>query len=147
MVERALEIDWETRMNHWQEALKLEMSKILPAVKILDHEETRPVGYQEIPCHIIFNVKMDFTRKVRYVAGGHKMKTPDTPTYASVVSRESVRIGFLLAALNGLEVMSADIAGAYLKTPCQEKVFTICSLEFGVEHVGRGPSSRRLFMV
>ena len=63
------------------------------------------------------------------------MKTPDTPTYASVVSQESVRIGFLLAALNRLEVMSADIAGAYLNTPCQVK--TICSLEFGPEDVGK----------
>ena len=98
------------------------MSKILLAIRILDHEEARPVSYQEVPCHIVYNVKMDFTRKARYVAGGHKMKTPDTPTYASVVSQESVRIGFLLAALNRLEVMSADIAGAYLNTPCQEKV-------------------------
>ena len=59
------------------------------------------------------------------------------PTYASVVSRERVRIGFLLAALNGLEVMSVDIAGATLNTPCQEKVFAICCLEFGAEHVGQ----------
>ena len=80
---------------------------------------------------------MGFTRKARYVAGGHKTKTPDTPTYASVPSRESVRISFLLATLNGLEVMSMDIASAYLNAPCQEKVFTICSLEFGAEHVGK----------
>ena len=32
------------------------------------------------------DVKMDFTRKARYVEGGHKTKTPDTLTYASVVS-------------------------------------------------------------
>ena len=61
----------------------------------------------------------------------------DTPTYVSVVSRESIRIGFLLAALNRLEVMSMDIASAYLNAPCQEEVFTICSLEFGAEHVGK----------
>ena len=48
MVERALEIDQETGMNHWREALKLEMSKILLAIKILDHEEARPVCYQEM---------------------------------------------------------------------------------------------------
>ena len=33
--------------------------------------------------------------------------------------------------------MSTDIAGAYLNEPCQEKVFTICGLEFGSEHVGK----------
>ena len=31
--------------------------------------------------------------------------------------------------------MSADIAGAYLNASCQEKVFTICSIEFGLERV------------
>lgn len=39
---------------------------------------------------------------------------PATMTYASVVSRESVRIIFTLAALNGLNVLSANISNAYL---------------------------------
>jgi Reverse transcriptase (RNA-dependent DNA polymerase) len=47
-------------------------------------------------------------------------------TYASVVSRESVRIGFLVA----------DIQSAYLNAPCAEKVYTICGPEFG-KHEGR----------
>ena len=46
-----------------------------------------PVGYQQIPCHMIFDVKMDFTRKVRYVAEGHKTDPPTSQTYASVVCR------------------------------------------------------------
>ena len=47
-------------------------------------------GYQEIKCHMIFDVKMDFTHKARFVARGD-LKTP-TPnvTYSSVVSRDSV---------------------------------------------------------
>ena len=58
--------------------------------------------------------------------------------YASVVSRDSVHIGFLLAALNDLDVLGADVAGAsYLNAPCHEKVFTICGLEFGPENVGK----------
>lgn len=28
-------------------------------------------GFQFIKCHIIFDVKIDFTRKARFVAGGH----------------------------------------------------------------------------
>ena len=106
-------------------------------MNILDESAPTPIGYQEIPCHIIFNVKMDFTRKARYVAGGHKTETPEAPTYASVVSCESIHIGLLMAALNDLEVMSADIAGAYLNTPCMEKVYTCCGLEFGAKYVGR----------
>ena len=46
----------------------------------------------------------DFRRKARYVAGGHMTEAPATLTYASVVSRESVRIALTMAALHGLEV-------------------------------------------
>ena len=106
-------------------------------MNILDESAPTPIGFQEIPCHIIFNVKMDFTRKARYVAGGHKTETPEAPTYASVILCESICIGLLMAALNDLEVMSADIAGAYLNAPCMEKVYTCCGLEFGAEYVGR----------
>ena len=56
-------------------------------------------GFQEIKCHIMFDVKMDFTRKARFVAGGHMTEAPNSLTYSSVVSRECVKIAFLLAAL------------------------------------------------
>ena len=115
-------------------------------MNILDESAPAPIGFQEIPCHVIFDVKMDFTRKARYVAGGHKTEMQEAPTYASVVSHESIRIGLLMAALNDLEVMSADIAGAYLNAPCMEKVYTCCGLEFGAEYVGRIASiSRALY--
>ena len=84
-VKRALEIDQESGADYWRKALQLEMSKIFPAVRFLAPEESDPIGHQEIPCHIVFDVKMDFTRKARYVAGGRKTGTPEAPTYASVV--------------------------------------------------------------
>jgi hypothetical protein len=46
-------------------------------------------GFQEIRCHVIFDVKMDFTRKARFVAGGHTTNTPGSITSSSVVSRDS----------------------------------------------------------
>ena len=48
------------------------MKKIIPALKILEEGSKPPVGYQKITCHMIFDVKMDFYRKARFVAGGHK---------------------------------------------------------------------------
>jgi hypothetical protein len=54
------------------------------------------IGYQEIRCHLVFDVKMDFSRKARFVAGGHMTEAPASMTYASVVSRDSVRLGFLI---------------------------------------------------
>ena len=56
--------------------------------------------------HMIFGVKLEngFLRKARFVADGHKVDTPPTMMYASVVSSDSVRIVLMLKALNGLDV-------------------------------------------
>ena len=63
---------------------------------------------------------------------------PVTQTYYDiVVSRKSVRIEFLIAALNDLDIMAADVQRAYLNAPCKEKVYTICGPEFGPELRGR----------
>jgi hypothetical protein len=48
------------------------------------------VGHKWIKCHIIFDVRMDFERKARFVAGGHMTDPPTTLTYSSVVSRNSI---------------------------------------------------------
>ena len=55
-------------------------------------------------------------------------------TYASVVTRESIR--FVLASLNDVNILTADAAGAYLNAPCAEKVYTILGNEFG-DYAGR----------
>jgi len=62
---------------------------------------------------------------------------PASITYASVVSRESVCIAFVLAALNGLEIEVADIGNAYPNAPTNEKIVITCGLEFGAQHEGR----------
>ena len=61
---------------------------------------------------MIFDVKLDgkFTRKARLVADGHKTDTPASCTCSSVVSRESVRIAFLYASLNNLNILICDVA-------------------------------------
>jgi hypothetical protein len=45
--------------------------------------------------------------------------------YATVVSRESVRIALTLAVLNDLKVKTADIENAYLTAPVGEK-YGVC---------------------
>jgi hypothetical protein len=80
---------------------------------------------------MIFDVKMDFTRKARFVAGGHMTDPPTSITYSSVVSQDSVRIAFLIAAMNDLEVLGADVGNAYLNAETREKVYTTAGKEFG----------------
>jgi hypothetical protein len=89
------------------------------------------IGFQEIGCHIVFDIKMDFTRKARFCAGGHTTNTPVAMMYSSVVSRDSVRIGFMLAVLNGLDVMACDLENANVNAPCMEKIWFEGGLECG----------------
>ena len=138
-VEEALAIDKETGTDFWQKALEKEMARVRVAFQKWDGgttlEDAKKLlkGYQRLDCHVVFDVKMDgLVRKCRLVAGGHKIKDDGmTITYSSVVSRDSVRIAFLYAALNDLEVMAADIGNAYLNAPCKEKVYVVAGAEFG----------------
>ena len=53
------------------------------------------------------------------------------------MSRESVRIAFTYAALNGVDVQAADIQNAYIQAPSSRKDYIICGPEFGLENVGK----------
>ena len=70
----------------------------------LDKGNHAPLGYKELTCHLIYDVKIDFTRKYRYVAGGDITDPRSSMTYVSMVSRDSVRLAFLVAALNYLYI-------------------------------------------
>ena len=62
-----------------------------------------------------FYVKMDFTRKSRFVENFSTTPMTSSSTYAGVVSREMVSISFKYAALSGLYIMASDIHNAYLQ--------------------------------
>lgn len=66
----------------------------------------------------------------------HRFLVPASMTYASVVSRDTVRIALTLAALNDCEVLCADVQNAYLNAPPKEKVWIVAGPEFGV-HEGK----------
>ena len=95
-VKRALEIDKETGTTFWADAIKKEMGTVMVAFHILGEGASKPIGYSFIGCHIVFDVKQGtLQRKARLVANGAGTE-PEVPTYASVVSRESVRIAFTM---------------------------------------------------
>jgi hypothetical protein len=125
------------------------MYNVLVAFKILEENEHLPVGDTKSSGHMVFDVKMDFTRKARWVIlDGQKHPDPESSSYAGVVSRESVRIALTFAALNDLDVLAADIRNAYLQVPTSEKHYIICGPEFGLEHQGeRALIVRALYFV
>ena len=129
-VAEALQIDKETGTDFWRKAIEKELRKVKIAWEVrddLDLNEVRKgkqlVRFTEIACHMVFDVKMDFTQKARFVAGGHLTDDPTTITYSCVVSRDLVRIALTIEELNGLDVMCCDVGNAYLNAPCREKVW------------------------
>jgi len=133
----ASEIDAEHSNTFWRDVIRKEITNIGIAFEILENDMKTPAGWNMVTGHIIFDVKMDFTRKARWVLDGHKTPDPVGSTYAGVVSRESVRIAFTYAALNNLDVWAADIQNAYLQAPSSQKHYIVCGAEFGLENVGK----------
>jgi hypothetical protein len=108
-----------------------EMKNVRVAFKFLEPSEKPVPGYKKILLRMIFNIKMDFTRKARFVAGGHLADPPSCLTYSSVVSRDSVIIDFLIAAINGYYVIAVDVQNAYVQATSLEKYYAIAGDEFG----------------
>lgn len=135
-VKHALEIDEITGTTFWQDAINKEMRNVYTAFDIRNFKDI-PAFHKQINCHMIFTIKADtLQRKARFVAGGHMTDPPKDSTYSSVVSRDSVRLFFLIAALNGLEVSCCDVQNAYINAPTKEKVWFRAGPELG-EHEGK----------
>ena len=136
-VNQARDEDRRNGNTLWWDAICKEMRNVRVAFEVYEGKiEDLPQGYQEVDCHMIFDVKMgeNFRRKARMVGGGHQTSTPSSITYSSVVSRDSVRIALTIAALNDLSILACDIQNAYLTAPCREKIWTKAGPEFGSEH-------------
>lgn len=140
--EEALQLDKESGTDYWQRALAREMNNVQVAWKarddvtpqdVIDGKVPDMIGYKQIKCHIIFDIKMDLTRKARFVAGGHLTDAPQSITYSSVVTRDSVWLAFLIAALNDLCILACDITNAYLNAPFREKIWFVGGIETNYE--------------
>ncbi len=133
-VKEALALDHKNGNTLWVDAIMKEMREVHIAFNILPDGGSVPIGYQKIPCHMIFDIKMeDFRQKARLVAGGHLTKAPMTITYASVVSCETMRLALTFSSLNDLEVKVGDVLNAYITLPVKEKVWAILGPEFGLD--------------
>ena len=125
-------VDSKNGNHFWRDAIQLEMQNNGIAFQILAIGMKAPPGWKKVTGHLVFYVKMDFTRKARWVLDGHKTPDPIGSTYDGVVSRESIRIAFTYAALNNLDVCASDVRNAYLQAPSSEKDCIVCGPEFGL---------------
>ena len=146
-VKEARQIDKENGNTLWQDAINLEMKNNRHGFEEYQGRIEDLVGYEEITAHMIFDVKLseNLRRKARFVADGHKVETPPSITYSTVVSRDSVRILLMIAALNGLEVMGCDVQNAFLSAKNKEKHWIKAGPEFGHEQGKRFLVVRALY--
>ncbi|KAL7549949.1 hypothetical protein ACHAWF_013200 [Thalassiosira exigua] len=142
----ALRINRDTGTYFWEKAMIEEMAKAKVSYELVDGCTPEQVqsgkvpalrGYQEISCHIIFDVKMDFMRKARFVANGSTTDTPSALTYSTDVSHDSVRMALLVAALNVHDIFAYDIGNVYLNAPCKEHIRSVAGHECGHEMKGK----------
>ena len=112
------------------------MNTIVTAFEIAEDDKLPP-RYMKSSGHLIFDDKIDFTRKAKFVKDGYWDPDPIDSNYASVFSRESVRITFTYAALNGLDICADDIKLACLQAPTSERHYIICGDEFPLDMQGR----------
>ena len=91
-VAHAKELDHTNGNTLWMDTLKKEMYNVVVAFEMLEDSSKAPSGWTKVMGHLVWDVKMDFTRKAGWVLDGHKTPDLEGLTYAGVVSRESVRI-------------------------------------------------------
>jgi hypothetical protein len=143
----SIKLDTENGNTLWADSIKTEFKQIndYETFRVMEDNEPMPAGYKRIPYHCIYDVKFDGRRKCRLVAGGHRTDPPKEDIYSGVVSMEAVRLGFILARMNGLQVCAGDVGNAFLYGKTREKVFVIAGEEFGKDAGKRMIIDRSLY--
>ena len=59
---------------------------------MMDDDSAVPPGYEFVETYFVFDTKMDLTRKARLVARGNMTEATEEQTFASVVSRDTIRL-------------------------------------------------------
>ena len=126
----AYALDAKNDNNLRADAVSKEMENVRAAFKVLPDGKSVSIGHQFVQCHMVFDVKIkDFSCKARLMAGGHMIEALAYMMYSSIVSRETVRIALMIAALNDLEVKSGNFLNACVQAPITEKMWNTLGLE------------------
>jgi hypothetical protein len=104
-VAMAYAIDCSNSSKLCTNAIAKEMLNVRPVFKFVD-DNVIPAFWKPVGVHMIFDVKMDLTWKARLVANSHETEVPTESTYSTVVTRDSVRLAFLLAALKDISMLT-----------------------------------------
>ena len=76
-VDHAMEVNRKNGNTMWRDALALEMFNVGVAFEILEEGQTAPIGWEKASRDLFWDVKMDFTRKARWVLDGAQSARPN----------------------------------------------------------------------
>ena len=98
-------MDLNNGNDFWVKAIKKEITNIGITFEILDKDNSALVRCSKESGHLIFDVRMGFTRKSQWVLNGHLSADPVGSTYDGVVFRDSVCIELTYASLKDIDVL------------------------------------------
>ena len=70
------------------------MANVYVDIEILEPNKSSPIGWKASSGHLLYDVKMEFTPKARWIKDGQKNFETDQYTYAGFVLRYIIRIAF-----------------------------------------------------
>ena len=79
-IEEACNLDKMNNNTLWGDVIQLEMANVKVTFEILDKWQPIPIGWKKSSGHLVFDVKIDFTRKPFWVKDGHKTPECDNST-------------------------------------------------------------------
>jgi hypothetical protein len=110
--------------THWQDGIAKEMKNPRIAFEFNNKHVVPIVGHKQVRCHWVCQTGCKWQQYRN--SKGHRL--------SSIVSRDSVRIFFLLAALNNAEILSCDIQNAYLTgAKTKETIWMRVDTTFGAD--------------
>jgi hypothetical protein len=139
-IAHALYLDWVnnyTGEDSWAHAIKKELAQLeeYNTFSVLADDAELAKTFKRILYQFVFDVKLDLHKNARLTAGGHKTDPPTEDIFSGAVDFMTVRLCFLIAAMNGLLICAADIGNAYLHGHTREEVFIIAGRELGAHRV------------
>ena len=81
-ITEAYKIDKENGNKLWRDAIKRKMENVSVLFEVLEYGKRPSAAHKKVPFHIIYDIKMGFTRKARLVAEGCRTPNPVISTYA-----------------------------------------------------------------
>ena len=94
-------------------------------------------GYERLSYHVVWDCQFDNHRNPHVVLQGDKQESITDESYSGVVSLQTIRIMFLLATVNKLQLWAADVENAFLNGITRDKLYIIAGPEFGPEREGK----------